>query len=109
MRHAARDARDARGAAVDMAAQALAAALRDSAGVNWYRRLLWQLLRCYDAMGEDYSYQVHLVAQRAAVDAQENFARRAGALFVSRLKAAPWWSEVMNGPPVRVGVRPVEA
>jgi hypothetical protein len=93
---------------VDLAAQALAAALRDRGGVNFYRRLMWALLRRSDATGEDHSYSVYLAAQRAAVDAAEGFARRPGALFVSRLKRAPWWSEVWTAPPSRVGV-PVEA
>jgi hypothetical protein len=101
--------REARSAAVDLAAQALSAALRDKGGVNFYRRLLWSLLRRSDATGEDYSYSVYLAAQRAAVDAQEGFARRPGALFVSRLKAAGWYGSVMNAPPSRVGVRPVKA
>lgn len=101
--------REARGAAVDLAAQALAAALSDRGGLNWYRRLCWQLLRRSDAGGGDHFYAVYLAAQRAAVDAHEGFARKAGALFVSRLKAAPWWSEVMNAPPVRVGVCPLKA
>jgi DNA-binding IclR family transcriptional regulator len=101
--------RSERSAAVSLAAEALAAALRDRGGVNFYRRLLWMLLRRFDATGEDFSYQVYLAAQRASVDAAEGFARRPGALFVSRLKAAPWWSEVMNAPPSRVGVRPLEA
>jgi hypothetical protein len=98
--------REARAAAVDLAAQALAQALADRGGVNFYRRLLWQLLRRGDATGEDHSYQVYMAAQRAAVDAAEGFARRPGALFVSRLKGAPWWDEVMRGPPRRVGARP---
>jgi DNA-binding transcriptional ArsR family regulator len=94
---------------VSLAAEALATALRDRDGTGFYRKLLWMILRRLDATGEDFSYSVYLAAQRAAVDAAEGFARRPGALFVSRLKAAPWWSEVMNAPPVRVGVRPVEA
>jgi hypothetical protein len=100
--------REARGAAVDLGAQALAAALRDRAGVGFYRRLLWQLLRRSDATGEAHWHAVYLAAQRAAVDAAEGFARRPGALFVSRLKAAAWWDEVMRGPPTRVA-GPVEA
>ncbi len=94
---------------VSLAAEALATALRDRAGMNFYRRLLWQLLRRRDATGEDFSYSVYLAAQRAAVDAQEGFARRPGAVFVSRLKRAGWWEAVMNAPPSRVGVRPLEA
>jgi DNA-binding transcriptional ArsR family regulator len=101
--------RGERATAVSLAAEALATALRDRGSTDFYRRLLWALLRRFDATGEDYSYSVYLAAQRAAVDASEGFARRPGALFVSRLKAAPWWDEVMRGPPVRVGVRPVEA
>jgi hypothetical protein len=101
--------REARGAAVDLGAQALAAALRDRGGVNFYRRLMWALLRRSDAGGSAPFDAVYLAAQRAAVDAAEGFARRPGALFTSRLKAAAWWGEVMRGPPVRVGVRPVEA
>ncbi len=101
--------REARGAAVDLAAQALSAALRDRAGVGFYRRLLWQLLRRSDAGGGDHWHAVYLAAQRAAVDAAEGFARRPGAVFVSRLKRAGWWEAVMNAPPTRVGVRPLEA
>jgi hypothetical protein len=96
--------REARGAAVDLAAQALSAALRDRGGLNFYRALCWQLLRRSDAGGGDHWHAVYLAAQRAAVDAQEGFARKPGAVFTSRLKAAPWWSAVWNAPPVRVGV-----
>jgi hypothetical protein len=100
--------REARGAAVDLAAQALAQALSDRAGLNFYRRLCWQILRRVDAGGGDHFHAVYLAAQRAAVDVQEGFARRAGALFVSRLKRAAWWDEVARaaGP---VGARPLEA
>ncbi len=98
-----------RSAAVSLAAEALAAALRDRGGVNFYRRLCWQLLRRSQAGRGDHWHAVYLVAVRAAVDSSEGFARRPGALFVSRLKAAPWWSEVMNGPPTRVGTLPLEA
>ncbi len=96
--------REARGAAVNLAAQALAAALRDRGGVGFYRKLLWQLLRRSDATGEAHWYAVYLAAQRAAIDAQEGFARKPGAVFTSRLKAAGWWSAVWDAPPVRVGV-----
>lgn len=99
-------AREDRGEAVDGAAEALCTALRDRQGVMFYRWLLWQLLRLQDRTGGDHFYQVYLQAQRAAVDSREGFARRPGALFVSRLKAGPWWSDVMDGPPVRVGSRP---
>ncbi len=98
--------RKARGAAVDLGAQALAAALRDRAAVGFYRKLLWQLLRRHDAGGSAPFDAVYLAAQRAAVDAQEGFARKPGAVFTSRLKAAPWFDAVMRGPPTRVGTPP---
>ncbi len=98
--------REDRNQMVQLAAQALAAALADSGSTNYYQKLLWQLLRCYDATGEDYSYQVYIMAQRARTDTLEGFARRPGALFVSRLKGAPWWDEVIRQPPTRVGTLP---
>lgn len=98
----------ARGEAVDSGARALASALGDAGSLGWYRRLLWQLLRRFDATGEDYSYQVYLMALRARTDRSEGFARRAGALFVSRLKQASWFSEMIGAPPVRVGTPPAK-
>jgi hypothetical protein len=95
-----------RNAAVRLGAEALASALNDAGSVSWYQKLLWQLLRRFDATGDDYSYQVYLMATRARTDTLEGFARRPGALFVSRLKGAPWWDEVIRQPPTRVGTLP---
>ncbi len=97
-----------RGAAVDGAALALAAALSDRGGVMFYRRLLWQLLRRHDETGAAPWYAVYEQARRARVDAAEGFARRPGALLTSRLKRSPWFDEVVNAPPARVGGRPLE-
>jgi hypothetical protein len=82
--------------------------LRDRAGVNFYRRLIWQLLRRLDATGEDHFGMVYEQARRAAADSAEGFARRPGALFVSRLKRAAWFDEVMRGAG-RVGTAPLKA
>jgi hypothetical protein len=97
-----------RNEAVDGAAQALSTALSDWGGVNFYRALLWQLLRRHDATGAAPWYAVYEQARRARADAAEGFARRPGALFVSRIKTAPWWDELWRGPPTRVG-GPVKA
>jgi hypothetical protein len=91
---------------VELAALALAQALSDQSSASWYQKLLWQLLRRFDATGDDYSYQVYLMAQRAQTDALEGFARRAGALFCSRLKQADFYDWIMNSPPTRVGTKP---
>jgi hypothetical protein len=91
---------------VELASQALAQALSDQNSVSWYQKLLWQLLRRFDATGEDYSYSVYLAAQRARTDSLEGFARRAGALFCSRLKQADFYDWIMGAPPIRVGTKP---
>ncbi len=101
--------REDRNNMVALAADALATALADAGSVSWYQKLLWQLLRRFDATGEDFSYQVYLAAQRAVTDRTEGFARRAGGLFQSRLKTAAWFDPVMNAPPVRVGTKPLKA
>ncbi len=98
--------KEERNSMVALAAQALSQALSDGSSVSFYQKLLWQLLRRSDATSEDYSYQVYLMAQRARTDALEGFARKPGALFVSRLKDAPWFDEVMRQPPTRVGTLP---
>lgn len=91
---------------VELAAQALSQALSDQSSVSWYQKLLWQLLRRFDATGDDYSYQVYLMAVRARVDALEGFAKRPGALLCSRLKQADFYDWIMNAPPTRVGTLP---
>jgi hypothetical protein len=85
-----------RGAAVDGAARALAANLGDTGSVMFYRWLLWQLLRLEAAGRAAPWHMVYEQARRARVDAAEGFARRPGALFVSRLKGAAWWDEVVR-------------
>ncbi len=62
--------------------------------MNFYRCLVWQLLRLEAAGQAAPWHMVYEQARRARVDAAEGFARRPGALFVSRLKGAPWWDEV---------------
>ncbi len=91
---------------IELAAQALAQALSDQSSVSWYQKLLWQLLRRFDVTGDDYTYQVYLMAQRAKTDALEGFARRPGALLCSRLKQADFYDWIMGAPPNRVGTPP---
>ena len=86
--------------AVDQAARIIAAHLAD-AHLGFYRYLLWRLLRLRDA-GHDYFYAVYSMVIRAGVDRQEGFARRAGALFVSRLKASGLWEALEATPRYRV-------
>jgi hypothetical protein len=92
-----------RNVAVDGAARALAAGLGDAGGLMFYRWLLWRLLRLEDRGQCPPWHQVYEQARRARSDAAEGFARKPGALFVSRLKGSPWWDELLRVPPVRVG------
>ncbi len=103
VRHAKKEERNQ---IVELAAVAMAQALNDAKSTGWYQKLLWQLLRRFDATGDDYSYQVYLMAQRARTDVLEGFSRKGGAVFVSRLKKADFYEWVMNAPPTRVGTLP---
>jgi hypothetical protein len=103
VRHARKEERNQM---VELAAVAMTQALADSGSVSWYQKLLWQLLRRFDATGDDYSYQVYLMAVRARTDNLEGFARHPGALFISRLKQADFYDWIMGAPPNRVGTRP---
>ncbi len=101
-------AREDRAAMVEAGAQALSGTLSDRGGLMFYRWLLWQLLRLSDATGGAPWHAVYEQARRARADAAEGFARRPGALFVSRLKGAPWWEELARASG-RVGSRPLRS
>ncbi len=88
------------------AARALSVALRDDGSTRYYCGLLWSLLRLKDRGAGNYFESLYLMAKRASVDNVEGFARCPGALLNSRVKRAPWFDEVVNSPPNRVGVKP---
>jgi DNA-binding transcriptional ArsR family regulator len=87
--------------AVDKAARALAQHLTDAGSLNFYRYLVWQLLRLHQ-QGRDYLLAVYQMVLRATADHREGFAKRPGALFVSRLKPCSLWAEIREVPLVRV-------
>ena len=98
-----------RNAAVDGAAVAMSQALGDKGGLMFYRWLLWQLLRL-EAIGKDAPWNmIYEQVRRAQADAREGFARKPGALLISRLKAGLWWDEIKRSPHVKVGERPSSA
>jgi hypothetical protein len=78
-----------------MAALALATGLADHSSVNFYRRLVWGLLRA-NQRGLDYFPMVYQMAIRAKVDYQESWSKKGGAVFCSRLKDTEFWDEVMK-------------
>jgi hypothetical protein len=82
---------------VDLAAQALSEGLADHSSVNFYRLLVWGALRASEK-GRDHFQTIYQMAIRARVDRVENFSRKGGALFVSRLKDTAFWDEIMRSP-----------
>ncbi len=78
---------------VDLSAHAVARCLGDTSSLNFYRRLLWQLLRAKDR-GWDFFGSVYHVVVRVMADKQERFARKPGALLVSRLRDLSCWEEI---------------
>jgi hypothetical protein len=94
---------------VDAAARAMALALRDtSKHLNFYRRLLWNLLRRFD-QGQDYFSAIYDRLLWSRGDLQEGKVRSGGALFISRLQGWNGWEEVRRTPPYRVGMPPLQA
>ena len=87
--------------AVGKTARALAQHLTDEGSLNFYRYLVWQLLRLHQ-QGRDYFLAVYQMVLRARTDKLEGFARKPGALFVSRLKACTLWDELREVPLTRV-------
>jgi DNA-binding Lrp family transcriptional regulator len=82
-------------ARVDLAAQALATALADQRSVNFYRLILWNALKA-SKRGVDLFPMLYQVAIRARVDLVENWSRKGGAVFTSRLKQTDYWDELMR-------------
>jgi DNA-binding Lrp family transcriptional regulator len=80
---------------VDMAAHSLAVSLSDHASVNFYRLLVWRALRA-SQRGFDVFPVLYQMAIRARVDLVENFSRKGGAVFTSRLKQTKFWDEIRS-------------
>lgn len=79
---------------IELAARAVVTALGDGGSLNFWRRLLRGMVRQADA-GRDYSTALHGAVQRAHADRVEGFARKAGALLITRLKQAGVYRELM--------------
>ena len=93
---------------VDLAATTICKTLGDRHSLNFYRRTLWNLLRHFD-QGKDWFMPFYEMILRARTDYQEGFARNAGALLHSRLKAWAVWDELQRTPPFRVGSVPLKS
>jgi Fe2+ or Zn2+ uptake regulation protein len=92
---------------VNLTAHAIARYLGDASSLNFYRLLLWQLLRAKDR-GWDFFGTVYHAVVRVMADKRERFARQPGALLVARLKVSAYWDELWRDQNQWVG-RPVVA
>jgi hypothetical protein len=102
-------ARDERNEMVKLTARAIGYCLGDTSIVSrhFYHRVLWNLLRQYD-QGNDWFGDVYDLASRVRTDFNERYARRAGALFISRLKKWHLWQQLDFTPPYRVATGPLQ-
>ncbi len=82
--------------AIYQAAVAISQALGDHDSARFYMAVLWGLLRIRDRGAGDYFGQLHIMVARVRADREEQFARKAGALLVSRLRAAPFWEALRS-------------
>jgi hypothetical protein len=78
---------------VNWTAHTIARCLGDAPSLDFYRRLLWQLLRAKDRGWSFFSTVYHAIL-RVMADKRERFARRPGALLVARLKTSGCWNEI---------------
>jgi hypothetical protein len=99
--------RSERGTVVDAAARACACQLGDP-NVDYYRYLMWQLLRLHDR-GQDYFSTLYTMMCRVRADKLEGFARNPGALLTARLKERGLWDLLRSTPAYRVGPKPIQA
>jgi DNA-binding Lrp family transcriptional regulator len=98
-----------RSQAVNHAAQAIGMALNDSNSINFYRQLLWQLLRRYNMntnSGDEFQ-SLHDEVRRAQTDVNEGFARKGGAVLVSRLKQWMTWDDIRRTPIMRISEKSI--
>ena len=86
---------------VESAARLAAHLLADPGSVRFYAALLWGALRLHDR-GEDPFPALAAELERALVDREEGFARRAGALLTARLRASGLLVQLLDAPPYRV-------
>jgi hypothetical protein len=95
---------------VDLCSKAIASSLADTGIISrmFYRRVLWNLLRQYD-QGNDWFRDFFDFVTRVRTDYQERYAKKAGALLISRLRQWHLWQELEDTPPYRVSRGPLQA
>ena len=90
---------EARQQAVNIAAQSLSLILADSHSLNYWRNLLWQMLRCNDLAQGNYFFEFYEQARTVEYDSKGEDMKRPAAVLISRLKAKPWYEHVLRDVP----------
>ena len=90
---------EARQQAVNIAAHNLSLILSDSHSLNYWRSLLWQLLRCGDLAQGNYFYELYEQARTVEYDSKSEAMKRPAAVLIARLKSKPWYEHVMRDVP----------
>lgn len=103
-------ARSDRNQMVNLTARAIGQCLGDTGSVSlmFYRRVLWNLLRQFD-QGNDWFGSFYDFTTRARADFSEGWAKRAGALLVSRLKQWHLWPVLETTAPYSVATGGLQA
>jgi DNA-binding transcriptional ArsR family regulator len=91
-------AKQSRAEKIFEAAKAISAVLNDNSSHRFYMAVLWGLTKLRDRGAGDYFATLHLMVSRCSVDVLEGFARdgNGGRLFVSRLKQAGLYDEILQ-------------
>jgi len=90
---------EARQQAVNIAAQSLSFVLSDSHSLNYWRNLLWQMLRCNDLSQGNYFFELYEQARTVEYDGKGEKMKRPAAVLISRLKARSWYEHVLRDVP----------
>ena len=90
---------EARQQAVNIAAQSLSLILGDTHSLNYWRNLLWQLLRCNDLSQGNYFFELYEQARTVEYDGKSEAMKRPAAVLISRLKTKPWYEHVLRDVP----------
>ena len=93
------DSFEARQQAVNIAALSLSLILSDSHSLNYWRNLLWQMVRCNDLGQGNYFFELYEQARTVEYDAKGEKMKRPAAVLISRLKARSWYEHVLRDVP----------
>ena len=90
---------EARQQAVNIAALSLSLILSDSHSLNYWRNLLWQMVRCNDLGQGNYFFELYEQARTVEYDAKGEKMKRPAAVLISRLKSRTWYEHVLRDVP----------